>query len=60
MEKGIIIIIRTIRAGTALVSNSFNSSLNLKCIDFRFWIPAKIKGITDECCTSTNYSDYSD
>ena len=59
-EKGIIIIIkimRIIHAGNALDSNSLNFSWNRKCIDFRVWILAKDKGITDERGTSANNSN---
>ena len=48
-EQGIITrLIRIIRAGTTLVSNSFNLSWNPKCIDFLFWFPTQVEGITDE------------
>ena len=59
-EKGIIIIIRIIRAGTTLVSSSFNFSWNPKPKIDTFWIPAKVEEITDERGTSADYFDYSD
>ena len=53
-EQGIIlIIIRIIRAGTTLFTNSSNFSWNKICC----WIPAKVKEITEKRGTSADYSD---
>ena len=57
-EKGTIVIIRIVCAGTMLVSNSFNFSWNPKMKINIFWTQAKVEGITDECGTSADYSDY--
>ena len=55
----IIKLIIIIRAGTTLVSHSFNFNWKRRCIDpkiqYIFWIPAKVEGITDERGTGADY-----
>ena len=55
----IIILIIIIRAGTPLVSHSFDFNWKPKCIDSKihyiYGIPAKVEEITNERGTSANY-----
>ena len=53
-----IIRIIIIRAGTPLVSHSFNLTGNQNVLIPKFnifWIPAKVEGLTDERGTSADY-----
>ena len=53
------ILIIIIRAGTPLVSHSFNliGNQNVLIPKFNiFWIPAQVEGTTDESGTSADYS----